>query len=370
MLRLGIVASHPIQYQSPLFRCLADRAVVDIEVLYLSRGPAGGYDPGFGRHVEWDLDLLEGFSSSFAPTHGPSVRYLRRWMRAQRVDVVLVHGYADAGMVKAAVAARSLGLEYLLRGESHVEGYTRGAKRLLRDALARLAVRNAAVGLSIGTRNDEFYEHFGARRTVRSPYSVDTARFATVADEVRADPVERADRLRSFGLSPDAPVLVFSGKLQSWKRPGDAVAAIAALDGAVSLLVVGDGPLRPSLEERAEGLPVAFAGFVNQSEIPEVYALGDALVLPSDREPWGLVVNEGMACGLLPIVSDRVGCASDLVEGVGSVYPCGVVPALSAAVRRHLLAGSPDRSLIASRLSEFTIERSAEGIEAAVTSAL
>ena len=47
---------------------------------------------------------------------------------------------------------------------------------------------------------------------------------------------------------------------------------------------------------------------------------------------WGLVINEGMAAGAFPVVSDRVGCAEDLVAGVGEVYPCGDVPSLTAAL--------------------------------------
>ena len=44
------------------------------------------------------------------------------------------------------------------------------------------------------------------------------------------------------------------------------------------------------------------------------YAFAEAVVLPSRREPWGLVVNEAMAAGLPVIVSNRCGCAGDLVE--------------------------------------------------------
>ncbi len=80
------------------------------------------------------------------------------------------------------------------------------------------------------------------------------------------------------------------------------------------------------------GLPVSFAGFLNQTEITQAYAAGDCLVLPSDYgETWGLVVNEAMVCGLPAIVSDRVGCGPDLVEpGVtGAVFPFGDIPALA-----------------------------------------
>ena len=80
-----------------------------------------------------------------------------------------------------------------------------------------------------------------------------------------------------------------------------------------------------------------WAGFLNQSQLGEAYAIADCLVLPSDwGETWGLVVNEAMATGLPCVVSDRVGCGPDLVvPGVtGDVVPFGDVPALSAALQK------------------------------------
>ena len=75
-------------------------------------------------------------------------------------------------------------------------------------------------------------------------------------------------------------------------------------------------------------------GFINQAEMPCWYGCGDILALPSDLEHWGLVVNEGMACGLIPVVSDAVGCGPDLVAGIGEVFPAGDVDALADALGR------------------------------------
>jgi glycosyltransferase involved in cell wall biosynthesis len=81
---------------------------------------------------------------------------------------------------------------------------------------------------------------------------------------------------------------------------------------------------------------VRFLGFRNQQELPLLYAMADLLVLPSIREPWGLVVNEAMAAGCAILASDRVGAAKDLVrDGVnGAVFPAGSVPALAEALER------------------------------------
>jgi glycosyltransferase involved in cell wall biosynthesis len=140
------------------------------------------------------------------------------------------------------------------------------------------------------------------------------------------------------------------------------------------LLMVGDGELRDECEAYAReySLPVTFAGFVNQGDMPGAYAAADCLILPSDHgETWGLVVNEAMACGLPAIVSDHVGCHPDLViEGrTGHVFPCGDVEAMARLLRT--LAGAPaglQRMGEAARqhVQEYSIAHLAEGTLAAL----
>jgi glycosyltransferase involved in cell wall biosynthesis len=86
---------------------------------------------------------------------------------------------------------------------------------------------------------------------------------------------------------------------------------------------------------------VRFLGFVNQSQLPSVYRAADLFVLPSLFEPFGLVVNEAMLCGLPVAVSDRVGAKYDLVrpDENGYVFPAGDVEALAAILRQILPDG-------------------------------
>jgi len=98
--------------------------------------------------------------------------------------------------------------------------------------------------------------------------------------------------------------------LQAYRRYRD-----AEPDGW-DLVIVGDGPQREELLGVARSLnldDVIWPGFVQINELPIYYALSDGFVLPSVSEPWGLVVNEAMACGLPVLVSDRCGSAPDLV---------------------------------------------------------
>ena len=143
------------------------------------------------------------------------------------------------------------------------------------------------------------------------------------------------------------------------------VRAIERCGPELNLLLLGDGPLRAEVRGYEGSLPVRCLGFINQAELPSWYAAGDILTLPSYREPWGLVVNEGMACGLIPVVSDSVGCGPDLVEGIGEVFPVGDVGALADALRRVARDVPVRRARLRDRMAGFTIAQTAAGYEQA-----
>jgi glycosyltransferase involved in cell wall biosynthesis len=86
------------------------------------------------------------------------------------------------------------------------------------------------------------------------------------------------------------------------------------------LVLVGDGPERQQIVHTLTSLgldDVCCPGFMQVDDLVSYYAMGSALILPSTSEPWGLVVNEAMASGLPVLVSNRCGCARDLVfDGV------------------------------------------------------
>ena len=139
---------------------------------------------------------------------------------------------------------------------------------------------------------------------------------------------------------------------------------------------MGDGELRTQLgaEISKQGVKHAFVlGFKNQAELPDLYAMSDIFVLPSRRDPLGLVTNEAMASGLPVIVSNGTGVwgAGGLVRDgeVGFVYPAGDTGALSEAVRT-LLRDPGLRHAMGRRatqvVQDFGLGQCVEGILAAL----
>ena len=106
--------------------------------------------------------------------------------------------------------------------------------------------------------------------------------------------------LTRHGLKDDKPVIMYCGKLYPGKRPLDLVDAVGLLPGEVNTLFVGDGSLADQIRAALPPGNAAVTGFINQSDLPAYYHAADILVLPSQIEMWGLVINEGMAAGSVP----------------------------------------------------------------------
>ena len=353
--RIGILATHPIQYYVPWYRHLAERAEVEVFFAQHQTREAQGA-AGFGVAFDWDVPLLEGYRHRFLANRAerPDVdRFLgcdtpeiADIVRPARFDAFVVHGWATKSYWQAIWACWRSGTPVLVRGDSQLDTPRHPGWRVAKYPLYRLLVPRFDGYLVVGARARAYLRHYGAdaRRMFFAPHAVDNDFFGQRADGLRA---ERAPLRERWGIPAGATVALFCGKFIPAKRACDFARAVGAASRACPGLwglMVGDGSLRPGVEAmaRREGWPIRFAGFLNQTEIPAAYAAGDVLVLPSDSETWGLVVNEAMASGLPALVSERVGCAPDLVvEGeTGGVFPVGDVAALAGGLER--LARDPD----------------------------
>lgn len=346
--RLAVLASHPIQYQAPLYRRLAAHPAIDLLVYFCSdHGVAPErVDPGFGIAYAWDIPLLEGYHYRFLPNYSPRPSVSHFWgivnpglyleLARTRFDALLVHGWYGATNLIAFAAAWATKTPLLMRGESSLLYERPGWKRSLKRALLPVLFRHTAAFLTIGSLNEAFYRAYGVpqERMFLAPYAVDNEFFQ--AQAARAS--QEAERVRQeLELPQGLPVVLYVGKLVPWKEPLLLVEAFAPLDDKAALVFVGEGVERPRLEQavRQYGLRhVRLVGFRNQTELPAFYALGDIFVLPSSHEPWGLAINEAMNFGLPIITTDKVGAHADLVEsdGNGIIVPAGDRVALRSAL--------------------------------------
>lgn len=365
--RLGILDSHPIQYQTPIYKLLTSRSRVELDVLFLTDdGHVSVLDPEMGVQVAWDIDLLAGYKHQFFTTSGRRSSALSRIARLEQWvsdhDAVVVHGYSLPWMLLAALLCRMRRVPYLVRGDSVPHGQATGLRRHVRNAVARAVVSASSGGLAVGQLNAEFYRRFGAPRIIWAPFSVDDQRFAAPS----ATP--RSELLSQWDLDSQKPVILFCGKLSPRKRPLDLCRAVKAFANDVNLVFVGDGVLANEIRACLRPGSGVVTGFINQSQLPAYYHAADIVVLPSEWEPWGLVINEAMAAGVVPVVSDRVGAAPDLVVGMGEVYPCGDIDLLADALSRALaLVNNPEtRNRMRQHTAGYCLSRTVTGFEQAV----
>lgn len=382
-IRLTVVMTHPIQYYSPWFRFIAsDVRELELTVLYASEPSPSQQGAQFGTDFLWDIPLREGYRSKvirpatadadFGSERfwGVNVPEVGAAIEQSKPDAVLVSGWHSITLVRAILACRRGGVPLLYRGDTHLaDRRTRPLWRTRTHWLLRRFDRY----LSVGKRAREYLRSFGVPETSihDSPHAVHNEFFAESARPFQA-PAKRAKARRELDVSEDAFVVLFVGKQETKKRLGDLLRALhqlALLEKPAVLLVVGSGPLEQECRELAAELAVdvRWCGFMNQSELGRAYGMSDCLVLPSGwGETWGLVVNESMACGLPCVVSDRVGCAPDLVESgrTGEVFPFGDPAELARAVER-VRSGKSRAEACRERVRNFSFDAATVGLLAA-----
>lgn len=341
-MRIAVFTTHPVQYQAPWFRAMAQAPGVELQVYFSYLPAAAEQGVGFGIAFEWDIPILEGYPWRVLP--GAKVpRWMPRFMQRpvrkvgevlqlNRPDVAIVMGWQEVSLLQALYACRRASVPVLIRGESNgLRQRTRIVRRL------HAALLGFCDGfLAIGKANENFYRALGVSegRIWTAPYVVDNERFRDQAEKMGNS---REDIRREWGIAPGTFCLCFVGKLEPKKRVMDVLTAfdVASKSGPPKhLLVVGSGEQMAAAKTFAgeRALRVTFAGFLNQTQIPSAYVAADALVLASDfGETWGLVVNEAMACGRPALVSNRAGCWPDLVRNgeTGAVFEFGNVRQLA-----------------------------------------
>jgi glycosyltransferase involved in cell wall biosynthesis len=391
-IRLAHLAGVPTPYFAPLFRRLAADPRLDFTVLYAS---SEGIRPvetvWYGEPFAWDIDLLSGYRSIFlraadgTPALGERTWSVRNWdialeLARGRYDVLSLSGYNSVTYLLGAVTQRALGGDVLFREEQTLLD----PRSLLNVVVKQLALRllfRQGRALYISRENRRWFQHFGVpdNRLFATPYTVDNQVFQAAADTLAG---HRESLRQELGLrSPGHPVLLSVSRLIPVKQPGFLLEAFRRARRQVecSLLIVGAGPLEQSLRDQVarDRIPdVVFAGFMNRSEIARAFVAADAFALLSrEHETFGLVVNEAMNFELPVIVSDRVGCALDLVSHDHNGFVVSSTDADEAAAAIIRLASDPKlRSRMGAasheRIQNWSVERTAAGFVAAATDAV
>jgi glycosyltransferase involved in cell wall biosynthesis len=377
---------------SPIFRLMSQHPQLDLRVAYCTlRGVEAMLDPGFNATVKWDIPLLDGYDWVEVLNKGNGsdtffgLRNSGLWglIRESRFDAVLCYlGYVSASFWIAYLACMFSKTAFLFGTDASSLAPRDGNrwKERLKKAFWPIlfSLADQVFVPSNVTRDLMLSLRVPPERVTLTPYAVNNEWWYAESSKVDRQAVRA-----SWGAGPATKVILFCAKLQAWKRPADLLGAFAKLEKSErrdSMLVfAGEGHLRTELETEADVLGISdqvrFLGFMNQSQLPSVYTSSDLMVLPSEYEPFAVVVNEAYCCSCPVAVSDRVGAGRDLVAPVNPdmIFPCGDVDALARILRNCILdrekfsqMGSRSRKRIESWSPEQNIAGAIQALETAV----
>jgi glycosyltransferase involved in cell wall biosynthesis len=348
-MRLAIITTHPIQYYAPLFKLLQQR--VDLMIFYTWGGSSvEKHDPGFDKVIKWDTDMLEGYNYQWVDNvakdkgshhfKGISNPMLISQIENFKPDALLVFGWAYQSHLKAMRYFKGR-IPVWFRGDSTLLDEKPGLKNKLRWLFLKWVYSHVDHAFYVGTNNKAYFKKCGLKEHQLSfaPHAIDNNWFGTDRSK---DVVALKQNLN---ISKEDIVILYAGKMEEKKDPLLLLRAFLKLNKAnMHLLFVGNGALEQQLKTAASGKPrVHFIDFQNQQDMPVVYQACDLFCLPSKgpAETWGLAVNEAMACGKAILVSDKVGCYSNLV-----------LPGKNGAVFK-----SEDIDDLADKLEELTVSK-------------
>jgi glycosyltransferase involved in cell wall biosynthesis len=328
---LAVVTTHPQYYQVPIFQTIKKKKLFNLDVYYASdEGAKISNCNEFGKKIIWDIPLLKGHNYFIAQDQKKHISSfflsfpdLKKFLVKKKYTAILILGWNNFYYLKSFFLALFLRIPMILRVETNNDKNIFFVKKLIKFILLYFYLRCFNYFLYIGKKNKKFYQYFNIpnNRLFYAPYSVDN------------DFYFNKKNLKSFKkkFNPKKKkIVLFVGKLIQRKNPKTFLDLALSFKNNKELLfvLVGDGNLMSYCKNYIKDYNlknIQLVGFKNRKEIRDIYKISYVLVLPSNYETWGLVVNEAMACKLPAIVSSSCGCANDLVKNfnTGIVYKEG-----------------------------------------------
>jgi glycosyltransferase involved in cell wall biosynthesis len=325
-------------YRIPVFNALAAMDQIELYVIFLAENdPTQREWLVYKQEIQFCYETLPSWRRRVGGYHVLLNRGLSAALRRTDPDVLICGGYNYLASWQALWWAHRRRVPFLAWVESTAADQ-RNERRLI-EFLKSQFMKNCQGFVVAGRSSAEYVKKFNPieESIFLAPDAVDTGFFAQRASLVRK---EKEVWRKSLGLPQR--FFLFVGRLIKEKGVFDLIQAYGQLPGdlrrEIGLVIAGEGRARDELERLAAVISpgfVKFSGFLQREELAACYALAEVFVFPTHSDPWGLVVNEAMACGLPIVCSSAAGCAADLVEDGwnGRLVPPKEGGALESAMR-------------------------------------
>ena len=261
------------------------------------------------------------------------LRQLVSILQLKKYDFIEINGYSDCLRFFLIQYAKFNKIPYAIETDTQLSIPNNLIKRLLKNIYLKYIFHGKnAYGFAGGKRQKYLFEYYGMLKDNIHvlPMTVDLKQFLSVAKKH-----DKNYYKEKYGFK-NKRVILYVGRFESVKNISLLLSAFHEINKKnpdVYCLLIGKGTLKSKLEQQCKEQKinnVYFEDYKLMPDLAEYYCLADVFVLPSDFEPWGLVVNESLACFTPVIASDKVGSVDDLIQsGVnGDVFEAGNVKEL------------------------------------------
>lgn len=318
--RLVIITEIIAPYRIPVFNALAQHPEIDLKIIFLAQtDPSTRQWRVYAQEIRFSHEILPSWRTRLKKYNLLLNQKVAGALRKANPDVIVCGGYNYLASWQALRWAKRNCVPFLLWCESTAKD-NRASHRVV-ESLKQNFFDKCDGCIVPGMAAEEYVRQMGVspEHIFVAPNAVDNHLFASRANHAR----QNASRVRAE-LDLPSQYFLFAGRLvkskgifELWEAYGSLTENLRSQFG---LVFAGDGPLRPELERIAKSIcpgTIRLAGFVQRDQLASYYGLADCLVFPTHSDPWGLVVNEAMACGLPVICGRSAGCAADLVKANG-----------------------------------------------------
>ncbi len=374
--KIVFVSTHPIQYQTPIFKKLYK---LNKSFIVLFKDKIKKHteikDSEFEKKIKWGNDLAKNYKYEIFGKKNYFVLNLYntyKFLKSQKIEYLILSGWNNIFYQSIFIIAKILNIKIILRCENNFYE-TSYLKKKIKIFLLTIVFKFFYKFIAIGKKNNEMYRECGVSKDkiIKSNYSIDND-FFSKKKILKKKEAYLKDKYKTHNKK----VFIFVGKFINRKGIDVLLDAITHLNNFPIVtrksifLLVGQGSELTRIRKFIKLKKISnlcLINFKNQDDLKYYYKISNFLILPSFYETWGLVVNEAMAMEKPVIISNSCGCANDLVlnDKNGYIFKKGNSEELSKIIIKILQNKKVESRLkkeVKKKLKFFSIDKNVKDI--------